>query len=79
MPAGQGGSAAAADSGRIISGSHVFESEIRTEPQIRQYIPPHSHPGGEHLDNRDNNNASTSYQQGGPDSNFTWVRSPLGD
>jgi len=54
------------------SGSHVFEGEIRTEPQIKQYVPPGSpipFDGDVPMD------ADTEmFQQVGPDGSTTWVR-----
>jgi len=71
MPAGAQASLTAADSGMIAgpSGSHVFESELRTEPQIRQYMPPHTPPvrdGSTPM----NEDGDSGYQQG-PDGQFT--------
>lgn len=70
MLPGQGGSSSDSASNAGPSGSHVFESELRTEPQIRQYIPPHS----PLLDGEDADLNEISYQQSNTDGNFTWVR-----
>ncbi len=71
MPAGQGDTPSG-DNGSTSgpSGSHVYEREIRTEPQIRQYMPPHSpalHDGDEMEHSPD-----MEFKQSG-DGNFTWV------
>lgn len=68
MPPGGSGSETASNAGP--SGSHTYESELRTEPQIRQYIPPNSPT----LDGEDATDLDVSFPQGG-DGNFTWVRS----
>lgn len=77
MPNSYTGPITAADSGMIAgpSGSHVFESELRTEPQIKQYIPPHS-PGSHEEGTPADGDAEMSYQQTGPEggSTYTWVR-----
>jgi hypothetical protein len=72
MPAGQGGSGEQAGHGP--GGNHVFESEIRTEPQIRQYIPPHSPALFEGDDNTDIHTNDYVYHQASNDGKFTWVR-----
>ncbi|THH30932.1 hypothetical protein EUX98_g3257 [Antrodiella citrinella] len=71
IPAGAQASPTAADRGMIAgpSGSHVFESELRTEPQIRQYMPPNTPPvrdGSTPM----NEDGDSGYQQG-PDGQFT--------
>ena len=72
MLPGQGGSPSDSASNAGPSGSHVFESELRTEPQIRQYIPPHS---PALLDGEDSMDTSDlTFQQSNSDGNFTWVR-----
>lgn len=66
----------AADSGMIAgpSGSHVFESELRTQPQIRQYIPPHS-PGSHDEGTPVDGDVDMSHQPATLDSStYTWVR-----
>lgn len=67
----------AADSGMIAgpSGSHVFESELRTEPQIRQYMPPHTPPirDGSTPMNED----GEGYQHNGGEGHFTLVWMPV--
>jgi len=52
--------------------SHVFESEMRTEPQIRQYVPPHTPPSHD-ADMTLETDVDLTYQQVGPSGNFTWV------
>lgn len=59
-------------SGHGSGGNHVFESEIRTEPQIRQYIPPHSPALYDGEDDIDSHN-DYAYQQASNDGKFTWV------
>ena len=54
------------------SGTHVFEGEIRTEPQIRQYIPPHS-PALFDADENGDSHTDMGYQQSSNDGKFTWV------
>lgn len=68
MLPGQAGSPSDTASNAGPSGSHVFESELRTEPQIRQYIPHHS----PLLDGEDADLGEISYQQSNTDGNFTW-------
>jgi len=51
--------------------NHVFEGEIRTEPQIRQYVPPHTPPV--HDDVTLETDVDLTYQQVGPSGNYTWV------
>ncbi|KZT11087.1 uncharacterized protein LAESUDRAFT_721509 [Laetiporus sulphureus 93-53] len=54
------------------SGSNIFEGEIRTEPQIKQYVPPTSPiPIDEDIIK---NADSELFQQVGPDGTTTWVR-----
>lgn len=75
-PQSQGGPTTAADSGMIAgpSGSHVFESELRTEPQIRQYVPPHSPAGREGDPSTDPDADVPGHQQkASGDGSFTWV------
>ncbi|KAL4248451.1 Zn(2)-C6 fungal-type domain-containing protein [Abortiporus biennis] len=74
VPAGQGGPVTAADSGMIAgpSGSHVFESEIRTEPQIRQYIPPQSPASRDGEPSIEGGEVEHSTTQTTADGNFTW-------
>ena len=60
------------------SSAGVYEGEIRTEPQIRQYVPPHPPPpGGAPIgeDTPMEQDPDGSFQQTGPDGSFTWVRS----
>lgn len=77
---GQGqGPITAADSGMIAgpSGSHVFESELRTEPQIRQYMPPHTPPVRDGSTPMNGEDGEGGYQMVGPDGQFTWVWMPV--
>ena len=77
MLPGQGGPSNDSASSAGPSGSHVFESEIRTEPQIRQYIPP----SPALLDEENMEAGDLTFQQSSTDGNFTWVCiiSPLRD
>ncbi|CCM00408.1 uncharacterized protein FIBRA_02438 [Fibroporia radiculosa] len=80
VPNGEGESENGAGTNGAPSGSQVFESEMRTEPQIKQYFPPGSpipFDGDVPID------ADTElFQQVGPDGSTTWVRKialpPLG-
>lgn len=73
MPS-QGGGQGSPEGGTTSgsSGNHVFESELRTEPQIKQYIPPHSPllP----MDEEDMQDSEVAVQQVGADGSVTWVR-----
>ena len=58
------------------SAGPAFEGEIRTEAQIRQYVPPHPPPpGGASIDEDVpmDQDPDGSFQQAGPDGSFTWV------
>ncbi|OJT10765.1 hypothetical protein TRAPUB_12707 [Trametes pubescens] len=57
------------------SSGPVFEGEMRTEPLIRQYVPPHSLPPGAAIDEEVpmEQDPDGSFQQSGPDGSFTWV------
>ncbi|CDO76721.1 hypothetical protein BN946_scf184796.g15 [Trametes cinnabarina] len=56
------------------SSGPVYEGEMRTEPQIRQYVPPHPPPPGAiDEDAPMEQDADGSFQQSGPDGSFTWV------
>ncbi|KAI0829676.1 hypothetical protein BC628DRAFT_1057743 [Trametes gibbosa] len=51
----------------------VFEGEMRTEPQIRQYMPPHPPlPGVIEEEAPMEQDPDGSFQQAGPDGSFTW-------
>ncbi|GBE81241.1 hypothetical protein BKA93DRAFT_756330 [Sparassis latifolia] len=54
------------------SGSHVFEGEMRTEPQIKQYMPPGS--PGFYDEEPGMDDPNVAYQQQNPDGSVTWVR-----
>ncbi|KAH9831225.1 uncharacterized protein C8Q71DRAFT_816651 [Rhodofomes roseus] len=57
--------------GATPANKHTFESELRTEPQIKQYKPPGSPtPGDDNAMDVD----SEMFQQVGPDGVVTWVR-----
>ncbi|KAI0342053.1 hypothetical protein BDW22DRAFT_1395915 [Trametopsis cervina] len=71
MHAGPGGSRSS-HTGHGHGGNHVFEGEIRTEPQIRQYIPPHSPALLDGEDHVDTKLADFGYQKSSNDGNFTW-------
>ncbi|TBU29546.1 hypothetical protein BD311DRAFT_756354 [Dichomitus squalens] len=61
--------------GEPSSAGPVYEGEIRTEPQIRQYVPPHPPPpGGAPIDEDTpmDQDPDGSFQQAGPDGSFTW-------
>ncbi len=62
------------------SAGPIYEGEIRTEAQIRQYVPPHPPPpGGAPIDEDTpmEQDPDGSFQQTGPDGSFTWVRTGL--
>ena len=62
--------------GEPSSAGPMYEGEIRTEPQIRQYVPPHPPPpGGAPIDEDTpmDQDPDGSFQQAGPDGSFTWV------
>ncbi|OSD04021.1 hypothetical protein PYCCODRAFT_1408448 [Trametes coccinea BRFM310] len=51
----------------------VYEGEMRTEPQIRQYVPPHPPPPGAiDEDAPMDQDPDGSFQQRGADGSFTW-------
>ncbi|KAH9855203.1 hypothetical protein C2E23DRAFT_814883 [Lenzites betulinus] len=51
----------------------MYEGEMRTEPQIRQYMPPHPlPPGGIEEEVPMEQDPDGSFQQAGPDGSFTW-------
>ncbi|KAI0330130.1 hypothetical protein GY45DRAFT_1354100 [Cubamyces sp. BRFM 1775] len=55
------------------SSGPVFEGEMRTEPQIKQYVPPHPPPPGAiGEDVPMEQDPDGSFQQAGPDGSFTW-------
>ncbi|KAL1942655.1 hypothetical protein VTO73DRAFT_4895 [Trametes versicolor] len=56
------------------SSGPMYEGEMRTEPLIRQYVPPHSLPPGAVIDEEVpmEQDPDGSFQQSGPDGSFTW-------
>ena len=73
MPSGSGPHGE--NTGHGTGRNHVFESEMRTEPQIRQYIPPHSPALYDGEENPELHTNDYAYQQASNDGKFTWVRS----